>query len=210
MSLIENLYIQYENFEIYIPHWEFSDTGVTALRGASGSGKTTVFRTLIGLEKCPTLKWIYKNMDLAGLKVEHRNLGVVFQNDQLFPHMSAKENILFAAKARNIQKPNLDFFINRLHLSKSLQTKASQLSGGETQRVALVRALIGEPRILLLDEPFCSLDKDMRQESRQLVKRVINDLDIPTLLITHDRDDILSLADHKVELSALTKKKHEG
>ena len=203
MSLVENLYVEYDNFKIYIPHWEFSDRGVTALWGPSGSGKTTIFRTLIGLEECPSLKWDYRGEDLAQLSVESRRLGVVFQNYELFPHMTAKENILFAVKARKIQDSNWSRFIDPLNLSKSLQTKASRLSGGEKQRVALVRALVGEPRILLLDEPFSSLDKEIREEARQLVKSVIKDLEIPTLLITHDSDDIRALADESVEIEKI-------
>ena len=203
MSLVENLYIEYKNFKIHIPQWEFSDQGVTALWGPSGSGKTTILRTLIGLEECPGLKWYYKGEDLAQLTVEQRKLGVVFQNYELFPHMTVKENILFAVRARKIQNSNWSEFVDSLRLSKHLQKKANQLSGGEKQRVALVRALVGKPRILLLDEPFASLDKEARDEARQLVQRVIKNLEIPTLLITHDPNDISTLADHKVEIQTI-------
>ena len=203
MSLVEHLHIKYANFEIHIPRWEFSDQGVTALWGPSGSGKTTVLRALIGLENCPQLRWMHKGEDLARLKVEERGLGVVFQNYELFPHMTVKGNILFAANARKVKEPQWRELVERLRLSEILDARASQLSGGEKQRVALIRALIGKPRILLLDEPFSSLDEEVRSEARLLVKDVIKDLDIPTLLVTHDESDIAVLAHHKAHLKSL-------
>ena len=203
--MVENLHVKYDNFEIYIPFWEFPDMGVTALWGESGSGKTSLLRVLVGLEPCPHLRWEFKGENLAKLRVEQRNLGVVFQSYELFPHMTARENILFAARARGVVRPEIDRFIDALHLGRVLHTKASQLSGGEKQRVALARALIGGPRALLLDEPFSCLDSSMREESRRLVRDVMKGLDIPTLLITHDLEDIRYLADHRVELASLAK-----
>lgn len=194
MSLVENLFKSYGDFKIDIPSWEIPDEGVTVLWGPSGSGKTSVFRLLIGLESAANFKWNFKGHDLAKMPVPLRRLGVVFQTLDLFPHMTAEENILFAAKAREI--PPEQAFAKLKELSEVLKMAgfmnrpASVLSGGEKQRVALARALIGDPRMLLLDEPFSALDQELREESRKLVKTVIEKEKIPTLLVTHDPLDI--------------------
>ena len=194
MSLVENLYYEYEKFKLDIPSWKILDEGITVLWGDSGEGKTTIFRILIGLEKCPKLKWSFHGVDLAKLSVPERRLGVVFQNLELFPHMTAMQNILFAAEARkvvsSIYEKKLSRWMDILKMQKFIDQKASTLSGGEKQRVALVRAMIGEPRMLLLDEPFSSLDEGLRQESRELLKNLLKEEKISTLLITHDKRDI--------------------
>lgn len=199
MSLVEGLKKKYDDFEIDIPRWEILDQGVTALSGPSGSGKSTVLRILIGLEACPTLKWTFQGQDLARLSLANKQLGVVFQSLELFPHMSGRENILFAARARKIPHDERDHMLasltKELNLSQCLDRKASRLSGGERQRVALARALIGRPRILLLDEPFSSLDVTHRSEARVLVQQAIKKRNIPTILVSHDPEDLAVLAD---------------
>lgn len=204
MSLVENLIQDYGDFKIAIPRWEIPDQGITALWGPSGSGKTSVFRLLIGLEPCPGLKWRMGDVDLAALPPPERRLGVVFQNLELFPHMTAEENILFAARARGIEDAQLklDGIAEDLRMTGYLKRKAAVLSGGEAQRVALARAVIGDPRFLFLDEPFSSLDAELRGEARDLVKRLITRLRIPTLLVTHDREDLKALADSVVKIQA--------
>lgn len=198
MSLVENLFRNYGDFKIDIPSWEILDEGVTVLWGSSGSGKTSVFRLLIGLESTPNFRWMFQGHDLAKMAIPQRRLGVVFQTLDLFPHMTAEQNILFAAKAREI--PDEQAFEKLKELTDVLQMKTflnrpvRVLSGGEKQRVAIARALSGDPRLLLLDEPFSSLDQDLRQESRALIKRVIEKEKIPTLLVTHDPLDVDVLA----------------
>lgn len=203
MSLIENLCHDYGDFEINIPYWELSDQGVTALWGPSGAGKTSVFRLLIGLEPCPGLKWNFQDIDLAQLPIGKKRLGVVFQSYELFPHMTAKENILFAAEARGIKNSmeSLDELVKTLELEACLGTMASKLSGGEQQRTALARALIGQPRFLFLDEPFSSLDSQLKRRARELVKTAIHKRGVPTLLITHDEDDLSALTDRVVRMA---------
>jgi len=197
VSLVENLYRDYGDFKLEIPQWEILDKGVTVLWGPSGSGKTSVFRVLLGLEECPGFRWSFQGVDLASLKTPERKLGVVFQSWDLFPHMTAEENIKFAARARKIsdeQSQNrLKELTESLQLGNFLQRKSEVLSGGEKQRVAIARALIGDPRVLLLDEPFSALDQELREESRRLVRRVIDDRKIPTVLVTHDQKDVEAL-----------------
>lgn len=199
MSFVENLRRDYGDFDLEIPQWEILDQGITVLSGPSGSGKTSIFRILLGLELCPGMKWNFQGVDLQKLSSPQRKLGVVFQTLDLFPHMTAEQNILFAAKARKISEANqrkkLANLAEKMQMQAFLKRPVSVLSGGEKQRVAIARALIGEPRMLLLDEPFSALDEELREESRQLVKSVIASEKIPTLLVTHDSRDVEILAD---------------
>ena len=204
MSQVEALKAEYDDFKIDIPKWEILDQGVTALWGPSGAGKTSVLRLLIGLDRPKSMKWIFEGEDLALLSTPQRRIGVVFQNYELFPHMTALENILFAAEARKIPqertKKNIDEYVQTLQLQNCLDRKAGVLSGGEKQRVALARALIGEPRILMLDEAFSALDESLREDARQLVKKLIDSKKIPTILITHDQQDLKALAQKVSEI----------
>jgi sulfate transport system ATP-binding protein/putative spermidine/putrescine transport system ATP-binding protein len=204
MSLVENLIRDYGDFKVEIPRWEIADQGVTALWGPSGSGKTSVFRLLAGLEPCPGLAWKFKGEDLAQLSPPDRRIGVVFQTFELFPHMSAEENILFASRARQIPeaegRKGFDRLVESLRMESYVSKKAAVLSGGEAQRVALARAVIGRPRILFLDEPFSSLDAELRERARLMTKSLIQELQIPTLLVTHDQNDLEQLADVTVKI----------
>ena len=199
MSIVLNLNKKYEEFLVKIDRWEILDRGVTALIGPSGSGKTSILRILLGLEECDELSWNFNGVDLAKLSPPQRKIGVVFQGYELFPHMTAKQNILFAAEARNISLENrtqkLNSLAERLNIQNILERKSFLLSGGEKQRVAIARAIIGEPRILFLDEPFSALDEELRGQARELVKEILNSENLPALLITHDQRDIAVLAD---------------
>lgn len=205
MSLVENLVKTYDDgFHLEIPRWEIADEGITVLKGPSGAGKTSIFKILIGLESCPHARWIFKGEDLNQISVRDRKLGIVFQSYELFPHLTASENLWFAAHARKIpQQQTQKFFdelVGLLKLDALLNRKAYYLSGGEKQRVALARALIGEPRFLFLDEPFSNLDTENRHEARSLVKLAIERFKIPSLLITHDPEDVKTLAHHVVNI----------
>lgn len=199
MSLISNINKKIGSLHLQIDKWQIADLGVTALVGPSGAGKTTLFRILIGLESCPGFSWDFKGVDLAKLSVQDRRLGVVFQNYELFPHLTAKENILFAAESRSINKKeankDLDLLLSRLQLEKCQNTKAEKLSGGEKQRTSLARALIARPQFLLLDEPFSALDLNLRVQARKLVKEILLEFKVPALLISHDETDICEIAD---------------
>lgn len=205
MSVVKCLEHDYGDFKIAIHNWEILDQGVTAFLGPSGSGKSSVIRHLLGLEKSDRLQWYWTEsagpVDLASMPIRDRRLGVVFQNGELFPHMTAKQNIEFAAEAavvsRGAKQSEVAALVGRLiqdlSLERASETLAVNLSGGERQRVALARALVGRPRLILLDEPFSALDAELRRDVRTMVFRVLAEHKIPALLVTHDPEDLVGL-----------------
>lgn len=204
MSFIKNLHYSWSDFTLDIPELEMDDSGVTSLQGPSGSGKTSFLNTLIGLVKPTGWQWQFKGEDLSQLEPGERRMGVVFQGYDLFPHLTAEENIMLVLNARNTNAAKtqallkLKEFKAQLNLEKCWGTQAHVLSGGEKQRVALLRAVFSNPRMLLLDEPFAALDTELRNESRALVKNLIQQLDIPVLLVTHDILDVEALANRRL------------
>ena len=181
-----------------IPEWSLSDQGVTALTGPSGSGKSTILKILCGLTPCPGLFWEFQNKNLALLSPPERQIGMCFQDLRLFPHWTAKKNILFAVKARGIpvkeRQKDFEEIVCCLELKDKLNLSIEKLSGGEQKRVALARALIVKPKWLFLDEPFSYLDEKAKQKARRLSLNAIKKHSIPLLLVSHDRTDIKDLA----------------
>lgn len=209
MSIVENLEIKKDDFTLSIPKWEILDEGIHALSGPSGAGKTTILRALMGLEKSNKFTWKFLGEDVASLPIEKRRLGVVFQTWDLFPHMTALENVEFAARARGLDEQTLknrwEWIRETLKMGPFLETQASVLSGGEKQRTALARALIAKPRMLLLDEPFTALDENLRDAARDLLKQVVEIDKVPAILVTHDSRDIQKLANSVTDIKDIVK-----
>ncbi|MDY8109880.1 ABC transporter ATP-binding protein [Fulvimarina sp. 2208YS6-2-32] len=179
---------------------------IVALLGASGSGKTTLLRCIAGLEQ-PEIGHIRIGDKVAMdsdkrilLPPEQRNIGLVFQSYALWPHRTVKENVGYGLKLRGVNKADMDrriqHILERLGLGHLADRYPSQLSGGQQQRVAICRALVYEPRVLLLDEPLSNLDAKLREEARYWIRKLILDLEICAILVTHDQTEALAAADH--------------
>jgi sulfate transport system ATP-binding protein len=180
-----------------------------ALLGPSGSGKSTVLRIIAGLEAPDAGALRLDGQDAAEMTPGARRIGFVFQGYALFAHMTAAENIAFGLQVmRRPQRPGraeiaaeVQRLLRLVRLEGLGNRLPAQLSGGQCQRVALARALAIRPRILLLDEPFGALDREVRDELRGELRRVHDELAITTVLVTHDREDAAVLADRVVTLN---------
>jgi sulfate transport system ATP-binding protein len=180
---------------------------ITALLGPSGSGKSTVLRMIAGLES-PTAGRIWMEGEEHTYKaVQERRVGFVFQHYALFRHMTVAQNVAFALTVRNTPKQEsrarVDELLELVHLSGFRDRYPDQLSGGQRQRVALARALAPRPKVLLLDEPFGALDAKVRQDLRRWLDELHREIGVTSLLVTHDQDEALELANRIVVM-------HEG
>ena len=202
MAYIKNLKYTFDNFTLNIPSLEIKENEVTVLMGPSGAGKTTLFNLITGFISYSDWQFEINGVDLAKKEISERNLGVVFQSFELFPHLTAKENVELVMQARKNQNDmaNLEKFKTILKLESCWNTKAQVLSGGEKQRVSLLRAIMAKPQMLLLDEPFSALDEVNKEEARKLVKSVLNETKITTLMISHDLKDSLYFGQNLVQL----------
>ena len=172
---------------------------LAALLGPSGSGKSTILRIIAGLERPNTGNIFLKDEDVTFHQAQKRNIGFVFQHYALFKHMTVEKNIAFGMKIRKAPKESIRDKVSELIELVKLQGYErhypSQLSGGQRQRVALARALAPAPRILLLDEPFGSLDAKVRDNLAQWLRKLHNQIAITTILVTHDQKEAIEIAD---------------
>lgn len=175
-----------------------------ALLGPSGSGKTTLLRILAGLDYPDAGKVRFNHRDFLAASARHRRVGLVFQHYALFRHLTVAENVAFGLRVRSRrQRPSrgeiddrVAALLKRVRLEGFASRYPAQLSGGQCQRVALARALAVEPDVLLLDEPFGALDAQVRVELRRWLRRLHEELGLTTILVTHDQEEALELADH--------------
>jgi sulfate transport system ATP-binding protein len=186
------------------------ETGeLLALLGPSGSGKTTLLRIIAGLETSDSGQILFQGEDTKETKIKDRGVGFVFQHYALFRHMTVFENIAFGLRVKPKQfRPSEEKIKEKVHeLLRLVQLDwvagryPWQLSGGQRQRIALARALAVEPKVLLLDEPFGSLDAQVRKELRQWLRRFHDQLHITSLFVTHDQEEALEVADKIVVMN---------
>ena len=179
---------------------EFCDGKLTTLLGPSGCGKSTLLNLISGILP-PTSGSIYfGDRDVTSLSPDKRNIGLVFQNYALYPHMTVGENSAFPLEIKKVskkeRKERAAEVAKLLRIEDYFTRKPSQLSGGQQQRVAIARALAKEPEILLLDEPLSNLDARLRLEMREGIRRLQMETGITTIFVTHDQEEALSISDH--------------
>ena len=181
------------------------ETGsLTALLGPSGSGKSTLLRVIAGLERPDEGEVVIFGDDATGLPPQKRGVGFVFQHYAAFKHMTVRDNIAFGLTIRKRSKVEIEDRVTELlelvQLKPFSDRYPAQLSGGQRQRMALARALAVEPSVLLLDEPFGALDANVRADLRAWLRRMHEQVPVTTVLVTHDQEEAMELADRIVLL----------
>ncbi|WP_239256465.1 ATP-binding cassette domain-containing protein [Listeria ilorinensis] len=168
---------------------------ITAIMGASGAGKTTLFGCISGLTRIDSGSIMFDGKAWDDQKIalhlpaSERKVGYLFQNLALFPNMNVYQNIAFGLKMQKLSKKDIELRVRQisdyLKITHLLYSSVQKLSGGEKQRVAMARAMITEPRLLLLDEPFNGLDEETREICMELVRQMADDFKIPVIFVTH-------------------------
>ena len=179
---------------------------ILSILGPSGCGKTTTLRMIAGLEP-PTSGSILSNgRDITTLPARLRNMGMVFQNYALFPHLDVFENIAFGLKTRRLDAATVEQRVSKalgaVRMQEYERRSVHQLSGGQQQRIALARALAIEPEVLLLDEPLSNLDPSLREELRDQIRSIIREFEVTTVFVTHDQQEAFALADRVAIMEA--------
>ena len=172
---------------------------IMTLMGLNGSGKSTTLNIIAGLlqpdsaEITLSGECLCRTDDGTDVPTEDRRIGYVLQNSSVFPHMTVRDNIAFGLRARHLKRPvvteRVALWMDRMHIADLAGVRAKNLSGGEKQRVALARALAIEPGLLMLDEPFAALDTESTQTVKDLTRRVVKDMQIPCIVVTHRISD---------------------
>ncbi len=194
MLEIKNLLVNLSGIRIEIGHLTLERGDYLAVIGMTGAGKTVFLETLAGFHKPQRGEIILNGRNLNSMPPSNRKIGIVYQDYMLFPHMTVRENIAFGLKMKGRNYQVVDELARELQITHLLNRFPTNLSGGEKQRVAIARALAINPSLLLLDEPFAALDIKARENARNLVKRIVERRNIITIHVTHNIEDVFSLA----------------
>ena len=183
-----------ENLNLTIP-----DGSLFTLLGPSGCGKTTLLRMIAGFNSIEGGDFYFGDNRINNMEPSKRNIGMVFQNYAIFPHLTVKENVAFGLKQKKVAKQTLEKETNKylqlMQIDQFQDRKPDQLSGGQQQRVALARALAVNPDVLLMDEPLSNLDAKLRVDMRQAIREIQHEVGITTVYVTHDQEEAMAISD---------------
>ena len=178
----------------------FESGKLIALLGPSGCGKSTMLNMLSGIMPVTEGKIYFDDLDVTMLSPDKREVGLVFQNYALYPHMTVLENICFPLKIKRVPKAEriekAKEYARMVHIDDYLDRLPKELSGGQQQRVAIARALVKQPKLLLLDEPLSNLDAKLRVEMREEIRRIQRESGVTTVFVTHDQEEATSISDY--------------
>lgn len=198
MIVVENLFKKFEGFQLKNINFKIKEGEFVSILGQSGSGKSTILNLIATFDKEDSGKILIDDVAPEKL-VKNGKIGMVFQEDLLLPHLNVYENVAFGLKIKKVDKKEIDKKVKKIIKELDLEGKEkkypNELSGGEKQRVSIGRALVGEPKILLMDEPFSALDFNLREKMQKLVKKLHEKLRITIVFVTHDREEALYLSD---------------
>ena len=201
MIKIENLRKEFEKGTIALDNinMEIHEGEFIALLGPSGCGKSTTLNCMAGLLDPTSGNVIFGGEDVTNKAPKDRNIGMCFQSYALYPHMKVIDNIAFPLKQKGISKEErhkkATDLAKKLQIEHLLERKPTQLSGGQQQRVAMCRALVKEPKVLLLDEPMSNLDARLKIEIREVIKKLQHELKVTSVIVTHDQEEAMAIAD---------------
>lgn len=186
--VIDDLNLTIENGELF------------TLLGPSGCGKTTLLRMIAGFNSIEGGDFFFGETRINDMEPSKRNIGMVFQNYAIFPHLTVRDNVAFGLKQRKVAKEELetrtDEYLKLMQIDQFADRKPDQLSGGQQQRVALARALVINPDVLLMDEPLSNLDAKLRVDMRQAIRDIQRRIGITTVYVTHDQEEAMTISDH--------------
>lgn len=187
VTVIPDLSLEIENGELF------------TLLGPSGCGKTTLLRMIAGFNSIEGGEFYFNDKLINDMDPGKRNIGMVFQNYAIFPNLSVRKNVEFGLKQRkvpkNVIKKETDKFLKLVHVDQYADSMPEKLSGGQQQRIALARALVIQPDVLLMDEPLSNLDAKLRVEMRTVIKEIQNSVGITTVYVTHDQEEAMAISD---------------
>ena len=216
MLRVENISIDAGDFNLKNISFSIEKGKTHVIIGPTGSGKTLLLESVIGFKKIKSGKIFINEIDTDNLSIEKRNIAYLPQDLALFPHLDVEANILFSRKVNKGKIYSEEFknsLIEKCNISHLLKRKIKNLSGGEKQRVALVRALVSESKLLILDEPFSSINQTTKYELLLLIQKIKADYELTILLVTHDLNEAYFIADNISIISngvfIQTAKKHD-
>jgi len=183
-----------EDLSVIIPDGSFF-----TLLGPSGCGKTTLLRMIAGFNTIEGGDFYFDDIRINDKEPSRRNIGMVFQNYAIFPHLTVKQNVEFGLKQRRLSKSEInsrvDEYLKLIQIDQFRDRKPDKLSGGQQQRVALARALVIKPDVLLMDEPLSNLDAKLRIEMRRAIREIQKEVGITTVYVTHDQEEAMAISD---------------